>query len=196
MSLRPAKSANFILEGIYELFAIDENGKNTRDEYELRIEVPKRFPNELPTVFETGRKISRSPDNHVNHDGSLCLGSPLRLKALINKDSTLVGFTSNCIFPFLYAHSIGNFLFGELSHGLDGLIEDYKEMFNVPTRRQVVQSLTLCSLRRRVANKRKCPCGCGRRLGVCAYREKINNFRRIAPRSWFSAHIFYLESQV
>lgn len=195
MVLLPAKSCSLNLEGFYEFAAIDEHGNETCDSYKLRIEIPENFPREIPTVFEVGQKIPRTPENHVNPDGSLCLGSPLRLKILTNSDKTLLGFASNCIFPFLYAHSIGRFLFGELSHGLAGLIEDYKEMLDLQTERQVIQFFTLASLRRRIANKRKCPCGCGRRLGVCEFRHKINFFRSIAPRSWFAAHKTYIERQ-
>ena len=196
MTLRPVKSADLIFEGVFEFAAIDDQGKKISDEYEIRIEVPSNFPSQLPNVYEIGKRIPRSAENHVNPDGSLCLGSPLRLKILAARTPSLVGYASNCILPFLYAHSMGSFMFGELSHGVAGLIEDYKDMLNVPTEHQVIQCLTLSSLRRRVANKRKCPCGCGRRLGVCAFREKINNLRRSAPRSWFVAHGIYLESQV
>ncbi|MDA4848599.1 hypothetical protein [Hoeflea poritis] len=196
MVLRPSKSSALTLEGLYEFAAVDEHGNETFGSYNLRIEIPENFPREMPTVFEVGQKIPRKPENHVNLDGSLCLGSPLRLKLLTDSDKTLLGFASNCIFPFLYAHSLGRFLFGELSHGLAGLIEDYKDMLDVQTERQVVQFFTLASLRRRIANKRKCPCGCDRRLGVCEFRHKINSFRSIAPRSWFATHKAYIERQI
>ncbi len=185
MALRPAKSTAIIIEGFYDFVANDDQGKTVKDEYKLRFEVPSDFPNELPIVFEIGQRIPRTPDNHVNPDGSLCLGSPLRLKVFANKDKSLSGFASNCVFPFLYANSIGSFLFGELSHGIAGLVEDYKDIFGVQTEIQVVQCLTLASLRRRVANKRKCPCGCNSRLGVCQFREKINNLRKLAPLTCF-----------
>lgn len=195
MALRPTKSATLVFEGAFEFAIVDEKDKLVEDEYELRIEVPADFPKNLPVVYELGGKIPPTPDNHVNPDGSLCLGSPLRLRMFASNDQSLIGFSSNCILPFLYAKSVGSFVFGELPHGLAGLVEDYADMLGVRTKEQVLQCLKLASLRRRVANKRRCPCGCGKRLGACTLRERINGLRTFAPRSWFKKHISDLEEQ-
>ncbi len=195
MALQPAKSAKLIFQGVFEFAIVDEKDRLTEDKYELRIEVPSDFPQNLPAVYELGGRIPHTPENHVNPDGSLCLGSPLRLKMFANIDRSLVGFSSNCILPFLYAKSVGSFVFGELPHGLVGLVEDYADMLGVRTKEQVFQCLNLASMRRRVANKRRCPCGCGKRLGACSLRERINDLRTIAPRSWFKNHAGDLEGQ-
>jgi hypothetical protein len=50
--------------------------------------------------------------------------------------------------------------------------------------------LNMISLNRRVANKKPYPCKCGNRLGKCFFRLKINNYRKLAPRSWYKSDIF------
>ena len=195
MTLRPTRSKAKIIEGSFEFTVVNEQEEKTEDRYNLQILIPQSFPNDLPEIYELGSRITRSPDNHINPNGSFCLGSPLRLKLLLSKVKTLEGFAKDCITPFLYAHSTGGFLFGELSHGRVGLIEDYKDIFEVQTENAVISCLELTSLKLRIANKRKCPCSCGRRLGVCRLRTRISELRKIAPRSWFAKHRLYLERQ-
>lgn len=79
-----------------------------------------------------------------------------------------------------------DFYFGELDHGPIGLAQDYKPLFGVHTDEAARECVQLLGLRKRVANKRRCPCSCGRRLGKCELRVRINALRIMAPRSWLA----------
>ena len=190
MSISPSSDACIRLHGIFRFRADVDGDDEIEDSYKLEIIIPDQFPSSIPTVKETGGKIPQDADFHVNPDGSLCLGSPLRLLEKIYSTPNISGFTGKCLIPYLYAVSYklnngGEFVFGELGHGTTGLIDDYSTVFNLQERFQVIQAVELLGLKKRIANKKTCPCGCGKRLGACSFRFKINEFRKMAPASWF-----------
>ena len=151
-------------------------------------------PQSLPQVWEVAGRVARIDPTHVNpaldgtRTGTLCLGSYLRLTMEAGQPPRLVVFAKRCIVPYLYSISLHEqgkpaFVFGELAHGEDGLLQDYEQIFELRGKASVIQALRLSALRRRVANRAPCPCECGKRLGKCPVHDRINALRRIAPRS-------------
>ena len=67
-------------------------------------------------------------------------------------------------------------VFGELSHGNMGLLEDYLELYE---KEQIEVVRSLVNKKKRVANKILCPCGCHQRLGKCKLHYKINALREL-----------------
>ncbi len=200
MSISPSRGDATVLQGAFSFSAQPKNKPQMTDSYTLRIVVPQAFPGVLPTVTERGQKIPRDGRHHVNWgDGSLCMGSPLRLLRELSRRPDLVGFAENCLVPYLYniSHKLkngGDYILGELAHGNAGIVQDYVDLFGLKTRDQVLEVLGLLGMKRRVANKRNCPCGCGRRLGKCRLHLKLNTFRKIVPRAWFRRHEIDLRS--
>lgn len=193
MALRPCRHDGLILRGTFSFCASPQNGAEICGSYELELQVPPSFPKGIPKVKEVGGKIPRDPRFHVNNDDTLCLGSPLKILKKIAREPTLSGVAATCIVPFLYAVSNkllhgGEFVFSELAHGEKGVIDDYLEMLELPDPDKVRYALKLLAMKRRVANKLPCPCNCGKRLGNCRYHFKVNDFRKLASRSWFSFH--------
>lgn len=201
MALKPSRQNGFIISGTFVFYATTSSGPEIRDKFDLKINVPEKFPEEIPTVEEIGGKIPRDGQHHVNPDGTLCLGSPLRLIEKISIHSTLSGFTDECLIPFLYAvsHKLqfgGKFFFGELAHGNEGIIDDYLEIFGVKTHQQIMDVFDRLSLKKRVANKKDCPCQCGQRLGKCSLRMTINRYRKLKPRSWYRQYAKTIDSGI
>lgn len=188
-----------ILSGSFSFLASPDELPEITDTYSLKIEIQEDFPSSIPMVYETKGKIPRDGNHHVNPapDNSLCLGSPLRLKWKINNKPTIVGFAEECLVPYLYSIShklnIGTFPFGELDHGTAGIIEDYVDLMNLPTLDQVRHTLFLLGKKKRWANKKPCPCGCGKRLGACHYHFHLIKIRKLADRSWFKNHLSTLD---
>lgn len=188
MAVAPV-SADFIaFEGLFGFAANVPGGPEVTDAYQLRIEVPD-YPADLPKVFETGGRIPRNIDEHTFSDGRLCLGSELRLRLAIGRKFNLVAFAERCIVPYLYATSRrateGRFVLGELAHGAEGLLVDYKDIFAVTTDQAVSAALRILCAKPTAADRHPCPCGCGRRLAQCDYRDRLAEFRRLAPRRVF-----------
>lgn len=167
------------------------------DTFSLRGEIDPRFPTVVPLIFETGGRIHA--DFHTNPDGDLCLGSPLGLRVRLNDDPTLSGFIEKLVIPFLYNYSHyeihGTMPLGELAHGAPGLVADYERMFRVEGNNNCVGMLQLLGLKKRLANKRPCPCGSGRRLGKC-HNFVLNPLRTIESRSYFSEQANVLMEQI
>lgn len=188
MAVQPIRArTSTIIEGKFRFAANDE----IRDTYQLRISIPQSFPWDVPSVTEIGGRIPRTGDFHVNPDNTLCLGSPLRIKKILSDRADIVSFAELCLVPYLYRVSAalqrGDRLAG-LAHGTPGVLDDYAGLFGLSSAEQVLAALRMLKLKKRIANKKYCPCRCGRRLGSCPLHFRLNGFRLVAPRSWFSRH--------
>lgn len=189
---RPTDSSGLIFEGTHELNAIYPGGNLILETINLRILAERPQANYIH-VWETGGVIPRSPDYHVNDNGTLCLGSPLKLISLCEENHSLNHFFEMCVEPFLYRilHKL-KFDYcpgGELEHGSKGVVYDYCELLGLREAQDVVQALNLLSLRKRLANKERCPCGCNLRLGKCNYNDRLKHFRKLASRGWFRGQL-------
>lgn len=186
LSIRPQKGGTILLTGEVEFVAKRSGFEEISDSYAIEIHVPRSFPRELPTVKETAGRIPRT--FHTSSDETLCLGSTLRLFLHLNRNPTLVGFIESCLIPYLYGHTYkerhGQMPFGELAHGADGILQDCMTMFGVGDQRTARQLFLLLGIRKRLANRRPCPCGSGQRLGRC-HNRVLNRFRKLQSRSWF-----------
>lgn len=191
MRYAPVIGPNLYLEGFFEFSAKSEGHEQITDSYHLRITIPPGFPQNLPIVHELGFRIPRRRRFHVNlHDSSLCLGSRLRLLLAVRKKPTLLGFAENCLIPYLFAVSRKllhgeDFVFGQLAHGSPGELSDYMDLFGLKTSEETKKAILYLGMKKRRANKKACPCGCGKRLGKCSFNRRVKRFRQIAERSYF-----------
>lgn len=187
MGVCPANGVDVVLKGDFE-FTASWNGVDVNDVYQVRIEVPP-YPAHLPRVFETGGRIKPVADEHAFVSGQLCLGSELRLRTILGSALDLVRFADQCLVPYLYAttrHGAeGCYVLGELAHGSPGLIDDYKDLLEVQDEASVRAALRTLTTKPSSASRHPCPCGCGRRLAQCAYRNRISELRKLAPRQVF-----------
>src|SRR5947208_3926200 len=146
MVVQPPSGPALHIEGQFEFNALAEKIGSITDCYHLNILVPPIFPRDLPVVHEIQYRIPRNGKYHVNPNGSLCLGSRLRLLWNLSQKPTLTGFAENCLVPYLSAvsHKLlhgGSFPFGELDHGLPGELMDYMDLFGLKTPEQAIMSL-------------------------------------------------------
>jgi len=184
---RPQVGGAAVVEGSLEFRARYRDPEIISDCYDVRIEIDPDFPHSLPQVWETGDRI---PDNyHTNRDdNSLCLGSRLKLLITLAKCPTLLGYVKSCLVAYLYRHSYlerhGREPFGQLDHGEPGVLREYEELFGVKGPEACLEMLRLLGLKKRVANKERCPCGSGRRVGEC-HHKILNRLREMASPSWF-----------
>ncbi|MCA2992089.1 hypothetical protein [Gemmatimonas sp.] len=152
--------------------------------YEIDIRVPMAFPRELPRVYEIGGKIPQ--DFHRLPDGALCLGSPAGQRIQLGKTPSIGQFIDRVVIPYLYGHAhmmrVGRMPFDELAHGSVGLEDDARQIFGLPHSMSVSSLLGFAGMRRRVANKHRCPCGSGRRLGRC-HNTLVNCARDVLGRA-------------
>ena len=115
----------------------------------------------------------------------------MSLKKRIKDNPSLDGFIHSCVVPYFYAISLrlqgeGNFVFGELYHGIDGIIQDYLEVFELKYIDQVINLLDILSQKPNRGNKKKCPCGCKRIVTKCSLHKKVVEYRDVMTRKEFS----------
>lgn len=185
--------AQLVLAGEYHLRAQLEGSQLVDRIYYLKVIFPRDYPEKLPKVIDEEKYFPRNQEYHTYADGSFCLGSELRIKSTLGNDYSVSAFFERIIDRFSYAvtHRIefGDFPYGELAHGEQGLIDDYSELFGVKGKSAVLLALKALGKRKREANKLCCPCGCGFRLGRCNFRFSLCAFRKIARRCWFRQHL-------
>ncbi len=182
MSTVPYNGNGYCLKGKFSFTAQYARYPCIDESYELQIIVPYDFPKKNLLITEIGGRIPRSEDFHINGDNTLCLGSNFRMALILSDQISIVNFAEKLIVPYLYAVSLKlkygyNFVFGELAHGVKGLYQDYLSIFDLKDQGQLDQAFKCITAKKRVANKKICPCGCGRRLSKCTYRCKINELR-------------------
>ena len=182
-----------VVEGEYLLNAKMDGYEVIQDTYKLQITFPAHYPRSLPRVNELDKRIPRKSDYHTYDDGSFCLGSEIKIKSILFDHPLITEFIEKILNPFLYAVSyrlqFNIYPFGELDHGEKGLVDDYIHLFNVPDKASVLQVLGALGKRKRVANKMRCPCGCGNRIGKCNYRFNLQHWRRLERLRWFRNHL-------
>jgi len=143
------------ITGILSFEASAQDRGTIRDAYGLEIAVPDNFPRSLPAVTETAGRIPKS--FHMNPDGTLCLGSPTRLRLALSGRPSLERFVTKCVVPYLYGHAYfekhGLMPFSELRHGESGILQDLASIYGAPSDASVVGFVRLTALSKRVANK-------------------------------------------
>ena len=188
-----------VIEGDFDIDAKINGFETIKDSYKLRITLTGNFPHEIPIVYELESKIPKKEDFHVNSNGSLCMGSEIRLKSILHQSPSLENFAKRILEPYLYSISYkqqnGCFPVGELKHGAAGLIQDYEELFNVKGKYAVLSVLEILGSKERNANKLPCPCGCGNRLGRCDFRVSLKTLRKLESREWYREHRSFLQSR-
>ena len=193
MAICPSTGPGLVIRGQFAFSAISEGRPEITDENQLHLFDPPDLPRALPRVRETAGRIPRELDYHVFNTNDLCLGSPLRLLRLLAEAPTLPDYARLCLVRYLYAmsHKLkfgGAFVFGELAHGESGLLAEYGRLFGLVREQDVRTAMRLLGMKVRRANKLSCPCGCGRRVGVCRFNATLRRFRGLASRAWFRAH--------
>lgn len=191
MYLMPSNKDELIVQGVLSLDIMHDQYGLIKDEFLIRIIISENFPEDIPRVYELEDRFPKTLDNHTYQDGSLCLGSTMSLKKRIKERHTVEGFIHSCVVPYFYAialHLQGNahFVFGELSHGLVGIIQDYMEVFELEYIEQVIKLLDILSLKSNQGNKAECPCGCYRIVTKCSFHKKILEYRNVMTRKEYA----------
>ena len=155
-----------ILGKIY--FSGKFHSKAIKDVYLIRIYIPSEYPKELPRVWELSGRIPE--DYHKFSDEALCLGTSLNVKINFHENPSLLGFIEGSVAAYLFGYSYklkyGTLPFGERSHGIDGVIEHYKELFSTQDLIDVVKLLEVL-VYQDYQNNQECPCGSGENIEQC-----------------------------
>lgn len=171
-------------------FPVQHDG-SAIDFFRIRVEVPKAFPRDLPTVFETEGRIPWIADRHVESSGKACLFVPDERWKYFSENGTLLDFLRGPVHAFFLSQHVfentGKWPFGARSHGVDGIAEAYAEELGSADLELVCRYLDVLR-KSEVKGHWPCPCGNGKKLRDChqdqvrALRAKVSP--RVASDSW------------
>lgn len=153
-------------------------------EYGIRLIIFKD-ENNLPEAFD----ITNQVDSNYRHrypDGGLCLDTDSRIRICYENGLDLClwmhDFVETYFFSYEYYKRNGKFPFGERSHGIDGTIEMYGELFHVKKKEVIVDCMKYVSTRGYHGHD-ECPCGSKKYIRKCHKRYLLpfyNNKKRLS----------------
>lgn len=141
-----------------------------KNELYISMFVPSSFPEKLPIVKDIMKKIDGS--FHKNENDILCLACDTEmyfdLKRKVNV--TISDFIERFLIPYLYSYTYykkyGKVPFGDRDHGVFGVIDFYKEYFNLKDRSIALHFLEYMALRK-YRGHNLCLCGSGKKVRNC-----------------------------
>lgn len=156
----------FLIQGMLD-FTATYNEVPIEDVFDIAMLIPKDFPRSIPEVWETGGRIPR--DHHTYDHGGLCLGALLAIRMTIAQDPSLKAYVKDLVIPYLYSFRYKELYkempYGELSHGGQGILEYYCNLFNTTSHQVVIGFLELLAGKYR--GHHLCPCGTGLKIRNC-----------------------------
>lgn len=158
------------------------------DFYEIEVDI-SQFPEQFPSVRETGERISRKADRHVYEDtGDFCFTTSAKESILLKKSvKTLLDFFQKILIPFLQNNSYfeinKRYCQGEYAHGLEGVIQAYQDILGINNPQVIIQVLW----ERERGGKRRpndlCYCGSRLKIKKCGgHYERYKEFRLVDRR--------------
>ncbi|MFH0759850.1 MAG: SEC-C domain-containing protein [Bacteroidota bacterium] len=159
-----------------EIDIIDPSGILWRT-FKVRIQIPLKYPNVLPSIYETGGQLQRVPDWHINIDGSCCVGPSSKVYRKLDFKLTLIRWLDLVVMPYFFdqVHKLetGDYAGKEYSHGKKGLIEDYMSWWNLNTPEEVIHKLKLITGEIKIQRNEKCFCGSNIKYKRCHLRSEF-----------------------
>lgn len=147
--------------------------------YEIAVRLPSDFPKTIPDLFEVGGRIGWTAEEHTFRNGRACLFVPGERWQHWPLGSTLVEFLQGVVRSHLVGHAhyeaVGNWPWGERSHGAEGIFESYAELLGTEDREVIRRYLNILA-HAQPKGHWECPCGSGQRLRKC-HREGVFRLR-------------------
>lgn len=148
------------------------------DKYQIQIILPNNYPDSIPTVTETNKRIPRSFHRYEN--STLCLGVPSEITNRFNHKKTVLDFVVDCVIPYLYAFSYfenhGKIPWDDLAHGGEGIIDHYKEIFALDDDLVALNFIKILS-ENRLKGHYQCPCG-EYRIRNCKHVQELRKYAK------------------
>lgn len=184
--LRSADDVKAIrVEGTYLLYetATGPNPAGPLSEFEVRIVLPYDFPRGEPSVVETAGRIPRTPDRHVNGDGTCCVTVWEHWLATAD-DHSVAAFIAGPVHEYflaqLWFEKKKKWPFGERSHYAVGLVEAYNDALGTKlSAKRLAYHLRLLS-QDWPKGHWLCPCNSGRIVRKC-HRDEMNALHDKVP---------------
>ena len=150
------------------------------DSYKIKIEIKNDYPNSLPLVFETSKRIPNNIEWHVFPDGHCCIVTPPEESIICRKGITLEKFLTTHVVPYFHNQlfrEINGYFLHERSHGTEGVQEYFKSLFRSNDVKKISEWLKFVAKRKEPSRIANCFCGSNKKYRKChrnIFRELQN----------------------
>jgi hypothetical protein len=162
-------------------FPIEHEGREL-ERYLIELVFPEDYPESIPSVREVDGRLPKTRDRHFADDETACLFVPDEREWIWPRGAPFSEFLDGPVRNFFLFQSVvsrgGTWPHGERSHGVEGLLEFYKQLLATEDLLLVfryVEYLSLSSVQGRL-----CPCGSGRKAKKC-HHEQLRELRGKIP---------------
>lgn len=151
-------------------FPIAFNGA-VLDRFLIEVALAWDHPKSIPIVHETGERIPRTEDRHINPtDGTACVMLPDERWRVWPHGATLLQFLDGPVRNFFLGQSLVElgdpWPFGQWGHGAEGIRQYYAETLGTDDTRMITGYLD-CLSKKKIKGHWPCPCRSGKRLRDC-----------------------------
>lgn len=157
------------------------------DAFEITALIPIGFPYVKPVVWETGDRIPRIADRHVYPKPGNCCLCVWQEWLWETKNPDFEAFLLGPLHLYFVSQSIfelkKEWPFGERSHDKEGLDQALGKMLDVIPTVRVDAALNLLS-QSKIKGHARCPCGSGKRLRNCHFKQLLVLQDRLPTTSW------------
>lgn len=169
------------------------------DKYNLEIFFPEDYPNNPPLLREIDERIPRIQDRHINKKGDCCLSPRIALKEIWDINPNILYYIDELVVPFLshqsYFERYGEWRNKGYAHGAKGIIEFYKERYNIDNINILVIMLQKLSNNEKIGRNGPCFCQSGKKLKKC-HEDIYNRLRNGANKEIFERDIADLKQYI
>ncbi len=139
------------------------------DTFQVKIVIPKNFPEDLFQLLEMGKRIPKEAFWH--NSIACCLSTHATIYSVLGEDLSLLNWLVKFAHPFLanfvYKCKKKEYASGEFEHETLGIIQGYEKLFRLNGTKEVFYLLKkLCSVLKKGRNE-QCFCGSGIKFKYC-----------------------------
>ncbi len=182
-----------VVEGIFDVQtrATENRSVGILDSFEIQLKIPHNFPEGEPRLFETGGRIPKEIDRHVNveKDDSCCFevwASWLARNETASPKDLLCGPIYDYFFSQYCFEQYGGWPYGDYAHGKPGIIQSFSETLNCPLDEEKIERLLILFSEPGPKGNMLCPCGSNKTIAYCC-TDALSN----PPVSQHSARRMY-----
>lgn len=176
-------------------FLVHHKGKLLH-RYEIEIEFPHDYDRQLAIVRETGGRIPRIDDRHVNSDGTACLYLEDEFWYDYPDGVDFETFLGSIVSSFFQAQRYyeleERWLYGERAHHVFGLLDFYHEVLGKLDLPVIISLLGDVASNGPGHRNRPCPCGSGKKLRHC-HQEALRKLKSSLPKDLVQRRVVELQ---
>lgn len=182
---------------------IQDDQQIYQGDYDVEILIPQGYPYEFPRMFETGNKIERIADRHIDKYGEACLEIDVAKFLEARKGITILRFTEHYVYKYLcgqiYYVFEKQWPSNEWRHSAQGQYDFFSEYFRTTDLRKIIYMLGYILYKPKLIRTNYCICGCNKKYRNChkVVIEPLYDFNREILKSIIeSLQTLYLISSI